>query len=210
MNCSYLVAVCSAITRYINLATKYVPTTFPGHSAPIRSFSRGACSLLPQAGGRAQLQRAGQIHMCFWTVYLVGLWLEEWPLFGKPILMMEVRNSRRASLLKASPQKREGFPGGTLVKNPPANAGLIPGLEGFPGGSNGNPLQYTCLKNPMDRGTWRATVHGVEKSQTRLRTTQQLRTETSPLLLSFHWPKLVTQPSPTGERNILPCRWMGG
>ena len=102
MNCSYLVAVCSAITRYINLATKYVPTTFPGHSAPIRSFSRGACSLLPQAGGRAQLQRAGQIHMCFWTVYLVGLQLEEWPLFGQPILMMEVRNSQRASLLKAS------------------------------------------------------------------------------------------------------------
>ena len=198
--------MCSAITRCINLATKYVPTTSPGHSTPIRSFSLGACSLLPQAGCRAQLQRVGQIQMCSWTVHLVGLQLEEWPLFGQPILMMEVRNSQRASLLKASPQKREGFSDGALAKSPPANAGLIPGSGRSPGGGNGNPLQYSCLKNPMDRGAWWATVHGVEKSQTQLSTTQQLRTETSPLLLSFHWPKLVTQPSPTGERNILPCR----
>ena len=59
-----------------------------------------------------------------------------------------------------------------VVKNPPANtgdvrgAGLIPGSEKFPGGRHGNPLQYSCLENPMDRGAWRATVHGVTKSQT--------------------------------------------
>ena len=50
-----------------------------------------------------------------------------------------------------------------LVKNLPANAGdtgSIPGLGGFPGGGNGNLLQYSCLGNPMDRGTWWATVHG--------------------------------------------------
>ena len=57
------------------------------------------------------------------------------------------------------------------VKNPPANAGdvnLIPGSERSPRVGNGNPLQYSCLGNPMDRGAWWATVHGVAKSQTRL------------------------------------------
>ena len=59
-------------------------------------------------------------------------------------------------------------PGGTSdKKNPPANAGeakdlgLIPGSGRSPGGGHGNPLQYSCLGNPMDRGAWRATDHGV-------------------------------------------------
>ena len=46
------------------------------------------------------------------------------------------------------------------------DAGSIPGLGRFPGGGNDNPLQYSCLENPMDREGWRATVHGVEKSRT--------------------------------------------
>ena len=60
-----------------------------------------------------------------------------------------------------------GFPGGAVVKNPLANAGdtrdagSIPGQEESPGGGNGNPLQYSCLDNPTDRGAWWATVHGV-------------------------------------------------
>ena len=57
-----------------------------------------------------------------------------------------------------------GFPGGLVVKKPPANAGdagSIPGSERSPGEGNGNPLQYSCLGNPIDRGAWRATVHGV-------------------------------------------------
>ena len=60
----------------------------------------------------------------------------------------------------------KGFPGDTVVMNPPASAGdagLIPGLGRSPGEGNGNPLQYSCLGNPMDRGAWRATVHGVAK-----------------------------------------------
>ena len=63
-----------------------------------------------------------------------------------------------------------------VVKNPPANAGdpgdagSIPGLGRFPGVGNGIPLQYSLLENPMDRGAWQATVHGVAKSQTRLST----------------------------------------
>ena len=58
-----------------------------------------------------------------------------------------------------------------LVKNPPANAGdvrevgMIPGWGRFPGEGNGNPLQYSCVKNPKDRGAWWG-VHGVTKSWT--------------------------------------------
>ena len=53
-----------------------------------------------------------------------------------------------------------------MVKNPPANtgdAGLIPGSDRSPGEGNGNPLHYSCLENPMDRGAWWATVQGVLK-----------------------------------------------
>ena len=63
-----------------------------------------------------------------------------------------------------------------VVKNPPAtagdtgNLGLILGLGRSPGGGNGNPLQCSCLENPMDRGAWQAAVHGVAKSQTQLST----------------------------------------
>ena len=63
------------------------------------------------------------------------------------------------------------FPGGSEVKVSASNAedpGLIPGLGRSPGEGNGNPLQYSCLENPMDREAWWATVHGVAKSQTRL------------------------------------------
>ena len=62
-----------------------------------------------------------------------------------------------------------GLPSGSVVKNPPANAGdtgLIPGLGRSPGGGNGNPLQYSCLENTMDRGAWQAIVLVVAKSQT--------------------------------------------
>ena len=62
-----------------------------------------------------------------------------------------------------------------MVKNPPANAGdmgdigLIPGSGRSPGGGPGNPLQYSCLENPMGRGVEEATVHGVTQSQTWLK-----------------------------------------
>ena len=64
-----------------------------------------------------------------------------------------------------------GFPGGSDSKESVCNAGdtdLIPGLGRSPGVGNGNPLQYSCLENSMDREAWRATVHGVAKSRTRL------------------------------------------
>ena len=58
-----------------------------------------------------------------------------------------------------------GFPGGSEVKNPPAigDMGSIPVSGKSPGEGNDNPLQYSCLENPMDRGSWQATVHGVAR-----------------------------------------------
>ena len=68
-----------------------------------------------------------------------------------------------------------GFPGGASVKSLPANArdardtGSTPGSGRSPGGEDGNPLQYSCLENPMDWGAWQATAHRVAKSQTWLK-----------------------------------------
>ena len=76
-----------------------------------------------------------------------------------------------------------------MVKNPPANAGdirdagLIPGSGRSPGGGHGNPLQYSCLKNPMDTGAWQATVHGVTKSWTQL---SDMHTNTHHVSVSDH------------------------
>ena len=63
------------------------------------------------------------------------------------------------------------YTGGSEGKASACNAAdpsSIPGLGRSPGEGNGNPLQYSCLENPMDRGAWRATVHGVTKSWTQL------------------------------------------
>ena len=59
-----------------------------------------------------------------------------------------------------------GFPGGSMVKNLPVNTGdvgLIPALEGSPGGGLGKPLQYSCLGNPMDRGAWQSSPWGCKQ-----------------------------------------------
>ena len=83
-----------------------------------------------------------------------------------------------------------GFPGGSVVKNPPANvgvAGSIPGsLERSPRGGNGNPFQYSCLQNPMDRGVWWATVHGGHKESDRtLQLKQQPQQKASIFFVQF-------------------------
>ena len=100
-----------------------------------------------------------------------------------------------------------------VVKNLPVNAGdirdmgSIPRLGRSPGGGNGNPLQYSCLENSMDRGTWWATVHGVTKSWTRL----------SDFTFSFHFHALEKEMAThssvlawripgTGEPGGLPSR----
>ena len=71
--------------------------------------------------------------------------------------------------LKLSPgSENKGFPEDKASACNAGDLGSIPGLGRSPGEGNGNPLQYSCLENPMDRGAWQATVHGVAKSRTGL------------------------------------------
>ena len=90
-----------------------------------------------------------------------------------------------------------------VVKNPPVNAGdvrdigSIPGSERSLGGEHGNPLQYSCLENPTDRGVWRTTVHRIVKSWTRLQwlsTHTLLKTPTKPTSVDWtgSWVNLLT------------------
>ena len=81
-------------------------------------------------------------------------------------LSLKKTQKAQESKLKKKRWGDMGFPGGSLVKKPPAKAGdvgLISGLGRSPGEGTGNPLQYSCLGNPMDRGAWRATAHGVAR-----------------------------------------------
>ena len=80
----------------------------------------------------------------------------------------------------------KGFPAGSEVKASACKAGdpgSIPGSGRSPGEGNGNPLQYSCLENPMDGGAWWATVHGVTKSRTRLSN-----------FTSLMWTRILLQP----------------
>ena len=82
---------------------------------------------------------------------------------------MKLRKSLRVAGFGERGLRVEGFLPGSVVKNLPANArdaghvGSIPGWGGSPGGENGSPLQYSCLRNPMDKGAWQAKVHGVAR-----------------------------------------------
>ena len=74
-----------------------------------------------------------------------------------------------------------GFPGDSMAADKAGDAGdtgSIPGSNRSPGGGNGNPLQHSCLENSMDRGAWRATVHGVTKSWA---------TNTFDFILNYWW-----------------------
>ena len=94
---------------------------------------------------------------------------------------------------------RRCFPGGSVVENSPANArdsGLIPGSGRSPGKGDGNPHQYSCLRNPMDRGAWQATVHGVAKSWTQLTEHACIGVNSS----------TREEPGPVLSRNVRSCR----
>ena len=106
------------------------------------------------------------------------------------------------------------FPGGSAVKDLPANArdlGSIPGSVRSPGKGNGNPFQYSCLENPMDRGAWWATVHGVTESDMTklLHVTPALQANS--LLLSHQRSPTEGLPSPYYLKEpfflhiVLPC-----
>ena len=88
-----------------------------------------------------------------------------------------------------------------LVQSLPAGAGevrdsgLIPGSGRSPGGGHGNPLQYSCLENPMDRGAWRATVHGVTQSQTQLKRLSTYAQRGDRVKTEIRWPSTSLQTS---------------
>ena len=90
-----------------------------------------------------------------------------------------------------------------VVNNLPANAGdvrgtcFIPGSGRYQGGGHGNPLQYSCLENPMDRGAWQATVHRVTQSQTQLK---QLSRHT---LLLLYYIYIISRRSIVVEKSSL-------
>ena len=115
-----------------------------------------------------------------------------------------------------------GFTGGTVIKNLPVNAGdtrdmgSIPGSERSPGVGNGNPLQYSCLENPMDKGDWQATVHRVSESNVTKHARTHARAHTHPHTLIAkspvvewrrHWkPTPVLLPGKShGRRSLVGC-----
>ena len=116
----------------------------------------------------------GQSTVVFWcdgelpkpSMWLLpGLWFMKGPQVG-PWLILNPINTPDGSLHLSHAL---GFPGGAVVKNPPASTGDMGSMLGSgrsPGKGNGNLLWYSCLENPMDRGAWQATFHGVAKSQT--------------------------------------------
>ena len=104
----------------------------------------------------------------------------EWPYLQYNLLARREKKKQREPPLYAltypgfTEGSSEAFPRGSMIKNLPANAGdgsFIPESGRSPGEGNGNPLPYSCLGDPMDRGAWQATIHGVAKESD---TTQQL------------------------------------
>ena len=151
----FTVTSCQLFSRYTN----FIPTVFFGlEGYPItRSLKVGSLSLT---------NHGKSLPLLGWDGHREGT---VWPGTARRLssicLCFYLGHSIRAKDIPKS-NAWWAFPGGSVVKNMPANAGdggSIPGLGRSPGGGNGNPLQYSCLGNPMGRGAWWAAVHGVTK-----------------------------------------------
>ena len=110
------------------------------------------------------------------TVFWVSVYF---PLENRSTILFPLVNGLHCVNLQSAIELNTILPASADVRG----AGLIPGLGGSPGGRHGSPLQYSCLENPMDRGAWRATGHGVAKSWTRLRDSLPLRTSAFRLVI---------------------------
>ena len=104
-----------------------------------------------------------------WVLVISGRW--QWT--GKPGVpqSMGLQRVRHDWATELNRNNCEGLPDDSVSKESACNAGdtgSVPGSGRFPGGGNSNPLQYSCLENPMDRGAWQVIVYGVSKSRTQL------------------------------------------
>ena len=104
-----------------------------------------------------------------WVLVISGRW--RWT--GKPGVpqSMGLQRVRHDWATELNRNNCEGLPDDSVSKESACNAGdtgSVPGSGRFPGGGNSNPLQYSCLENPMDRGAWQVIVYGVSKSRTQL------------------------------------------
>ena len=105
--------------------------------------------------------------LCHFVNLHLKMWLIFWHVYKKENEIKKTKNKNDFTYLSLF----WGFTGGSDSKESPCNAGdsgSICGSERSPGEGNGNPLQYSCLENSMDIGTWWATVHGFIKNQTQL------------------------------------------
>ena len=143
-----------------------------------------SCSVVSDSLRPHELQHARLL--CLWNspgqntgVGNHSLLQENFPTQGSNPVLLHCRRILYQLSHQGSPKREycganltsKGFPRDSNGKGSACNAGdlgLIPGSGRFPGEGNGNPFQYSCLENPMDRKAWWATVHGVAKSQTRL------------------------------------------
>ena len=151
------------IAQNFCLLTSCVPTRFHQFHILFGLFSFAPKeSLFSICGDRGYMS-----NLCTFCLILLWTWN-----CSKKIKSIKKNLEATGNLKKHLNNFAESFPGGSAVKNLPANAGdpgSIPGSGRSPGEGNGNPLQYSCLRNPTDRGAWRVTVHRVSKSRTWLK-----------------------------------------
>ena len=177
----------------------HLPLSYPSHRFFLSVFSCGK-SLLPVF---RLFSDSFSIRSCSLGV----------PVGGGKFCIFLISHLDHSSLIKLSSiyvfLSFMGFFGGSEVKASACNAGYlgsIPGSERSPGEGNGNPLQHSCLENPMDGGAWWATVHGVAKSQTRLSNFSSLHF-TSSFMWRRQWhPTPVLLPGKShGRRSLVGC-----
>ena len=160
----------------------------PSSGIASRSLALLAESLLSEPPGKPMWKWCVPICVCLWSAVKrneVGMHVTTWMSLENSKLceqsqtemgthcvfhlyeMSRKSNTETESRRVVAYNWGEGFPGGSVVKNPPANAGDVGSVPGSWRSSeerNGSPLQHSCLRNPTDRGAWWATVHGVAKS----------------------------------------------
>ena len=110
-----------------------------------------------------KFQHSGEFQLRTWSLWRLALSFRSVPTAAVfQFLAVMEESPRNTDLIP----KHWGFPGGSVVKNLPSNAGAVGDTRSISGGGNGNPLQYSCLGNPMGRGAWQATVQGFAELDT--------------------------------------------